>query len=160
MCRQQEPWDPLPMWLIVALLTIVAPPRNRMISSSQAAHSALFQRKTPWSPVNVGCRPRQFEKPRALTKRSYPSWLKTAMADKQPTTHPPQGCPEPMLSMGLRYPRSDRTDTKRDGYQGMNQELDTYKLKWWMPTSSTAAHFHTWQWISQNVNLFVETNKM
>ena len=33
------------------------------------------------------------------------------MADKQARTHPTQGYPEPMLSMGSRYPRSDRTDT-------------------------------------------------
>ncbi len=60
--------------------------------------------------------------------------------------HLPQGYPEPMLSTGLRYPRSERTERNvMDTYESSDgylqaQVMDTYKLKRCVPVPCSKFH--------------------
>lgn len=55
-------------------------------------------------------------------------------ADKWPTTHPCQGYPDPMLSVRLWNPQKWR-DWRHLWWIPTNQDMDTYKLKRWIPTN-------------------------
>ena len=116
------------MWLIAALLTMVAPPRNRVMSSSQAAHSA------PCFPAKNTLKSSQcWMSATTVLESPCPCWWLTTM--QRPTYL------KAILSLCCLqdWDIPEVKELTLMWWILTNQEMDTYKLKWWIPTSSSGA---------------------